>query len=320
MNIDNEQKLAELESVELQDLIDLEFLQKFQDSFSRSIGVASITQDIHGNSVTSPSGFTEFCMQLTHGTPEGNRRCHECDIKGAEESVRTRKPTLYHCHAGLIDFAAPIMVGDKQIGTIFGGQILTETPDENKFRRIAGEIGVDPDKYWNSVKQIRVVPEESVQAGANLLFLVAGTLSKMGFEKHKLKKMTGIFYEHLTQIAAAMEQLAASAMEVTENENVLFKEINEVHGVSLQIDDVLAFIKQIAEETKMLGLNAAIEAARAGDAGRGFGVVAEEIRKLSDESKQTVNTIREFTLRIEESVGNTLKTSEGTLRTAEQQA
>ncbi|MGI5920862.1 MAG: PocR ligand-binding domain-containing protein [Syntrophomonadaceae bacterium] len=315
-----ERNASDLDNLTLKDLFDLDFLQRFQDDFSKCLGVASITQDIHGNNVTKPSGFTEFCMDFNHGTPEGNRRCHECDIKGAEESFRTKKPSVYHCHAGLIDFAAPIMLGDRQIGTVFGGQVLTEEPDEAKFRRIAVEIGVDPDKYCQALRKIRAVPEENIQAGARLLYDMTGMLSKIGYEKYRLKKTTSVFYEHLTQIAAAMEQLAASAMDVTENENKLYREIKEVHSVSLQINDVLGFIKQIAEETKMLGLNAAIEAARAGDAGRGFGVVAQEIRKLSDESKQTVQTIREFTSHIEESVDKTLQSSEGTLKTAEQQA
>lgn len=57
--------------------------------------------------------------------------------------------------------------------------------------------------------------------------------------------------------------------------------------------------ENMADETQMSGLNAAIEAARAGDAGRDFGVVAEEIRKLSDQSKQTAEQIRQLTKTIE---------------------
>ena len=60
----------------------------------------------------------------------------------------------------------------------------------------------------------------------------------------------------------------------------------------------MGFIKQIADETKMLGLNAAIEAARAGTQAGDSGVVAEEIRKLSDDSRQTVVKIRDYTQRL----------------------
>jgi ligand-binding sensor protein len=53
-------------------------------------------------------------------------RCAVSYKKGGEEAARTGKPYIYKCHAGLIDFAAPIMINGVQIGTILGGQILTE--------------------------------------------------------------------------------------------------------------------------------------------------------------------------------------------------
>ncbi|GAB6179618.1 hypothetical protein JCM14036_09370 [Desulfotomaculum defluvii] len=108
--------------------------------------------------------------------------------------------------------------------------------------------------------------------------------------------------------------------EVSQNQHLLNKEIENVQSLSAQINEVLAFIKQIADETKMLGLNAAIEAARSGEAGRGFEVVAQEIRKLSDESKQTVIRIRDLTTNIQKSVHKTLESSSSTLSTTEQQA
>ena len=58
--------------------------------------------------------------------------------------------------------------------------------------------------------------------------------------------------------------------------------------VKSQINEVMDLIKEIADETRLLGLNAAIEAARAGEAGVGFGVVAQEIRNLSNDSTNLV--------------------------------
>lgn len=136
----------------------------------------------------------------------------------------------------------------------------------------------------------------------------------------QLKEMASNLGKGLSEVSAAMEEMAASASEVSQNQNSLNNDIERVQQNANEINKVLAFIKEIADETKMLGLNAAIEAARAGEAGRGFGVVAEEIRKLSDQSKQTVVQIKELIDRIHDSINNTKKVSDATLSSTEQEA
>ena len=117
-----------------------------------------------------------------------------------------------------------------------------------------------------------------------------------------------------------MEELAASASEISANQANLNNEIKNVNAVTGKIDSVMDFIKDIADETRLLGLNAAIEAARAGEAGLGFGVVAQEIRKLSADSKETVGKIKELTTIIKESVEKTVNMGNSTTDTINQQA
>lgn len=124
----------------------------------------------------------------------------------------------------------------------------------------------------------------------------------------------------LSQAASAIQQIAASASNINVNEKKLHDNVSEVADASKQINEILNFIKNIADETKMLGLNAAIEAARAGDAGRGFGVVAEEIRKLSDQSKQTADQIRQLTKSIQVSVDQAEQGTSISLKASEEQA
>ena len=80
------------------------------------------------------------------------------------------------------------------------------------------------------------------------------------------------------------------------------------------------FLRQVAEQSRMLGLNAAIEAARAGDAGRGFEIVAQEIRKLADQSKSSVPQIQALTGMITQKVQLTSKQSETSLLASQEQA
>lgn len=136
----------------------------------------------------------------------------------------------------------------------------------------------------------------------------------------KLRGMSDNLREGMTQIAAAIEELSVSAGEIMSNQGHLSARVGEIEGLSHEINSVLQFIKQIAEQTKMLGLNAAIEAARAGDAGRGFGVVAEEIRKLAEESKNTADKIRTLTASIDIEIGETNKASAISMKASEEQA
>ncbi len=246
--------MAHDDSIKLTDVIDLDFLQRFQDDFAKGVGLASVTVDIDGNPVTKPSCYTRFCEDYTHSTECGDKRCAESHRKGGEEAARTGKPVVYECHAGLIDFAAPIMLEGRLIGTILGGQVLTGAPEEAKYRKIAEEIGVDADEYVEAVKEVRLLSKEGIEAAANVLFIVANSMSKTAYQQRKLRASVSTLSDSLHQISATMEQLAASASNVSTNQNKLNSEIKNVNTVTGKIDEVMEFIKDIADETRLLGL------------------------------------------------------------------
>lgn len=173
------------ENIGLLDIVDLDFLQDFQDAFANSTNVASIMVDNTGP-ITKPSNFTDFCIKYTRGSQEGYRRCNECDIKWGKLAAEKGEPVIYSCHSGLTDFAVPIMLKGKHIASILGGQVLTHEPDENHFRKIAKELGVNENEYIEALKKINIVPEDQVKAAAQLLFLTANSISQIAHKNYEL--------------------------------------------------------------------------------------------------------------------------------------
>lgn len=91
-----------------------------------------------------------------------------------------------------------------------------------------------------------------------------------------------------------------AAGQITEN-------INELHSFMQEIKKILKIITGISEQTNLLSLNASIEAARAGAYGYGFAVVAEEIKKLADQSKSSSNMIHEIITKIQNKTDQAVK-------------
>ncbi|WP_138754533.1 methyl-accepting chemotaxis protein [Paenibacillus sinopodophylli] len=117
---------------------------------------------------------------------------------------------------------------------------------------------------------------------------------------------------------AAMNKLGSKMDEMGPGIRELSDTIQDLSGLSVKIGEVVGSISNIARQTNILSLNAAIEASRSGEAGRGFTVVADEIRKLGGQSMVSAEQIAGFIGSIQDEIALTLRASEQTVEQAAQ--
>lgn len=142
---------------------------------------------------------------------------------------------------------------------------------------------------------------------SNKISLVSGNTSDISqiVDKAKISITEG------TKVTEALNRQSHSTIEISTD---IIRDIERLDEKSLSISNIINVINGIASQTNLLSLNASIEAARAGEYGRGFAVVASEIRKLAEQSQNSVNDIRG----IIESIQEDTKKAVGTAKTAEQ--
>lgn len=174
--------------ITLTDLFDVEMLQRLQDAFSKMTGLAAIITDANGIPVTKGTNFTDFCNKYTRSSPIGCLRCQQCDKRGAELALKVGSSVTYYCHAGLMDFAAPIMAGDKMVGCFVGGQVLTSPPDITKIMQVAAEIGLDLINYLQSVMSVPYIEKSKLDDSAFFLYTLTDALSSIAYHKYIMKE------------------------------------------------------------------------------------------------------------------------------------
>ena len=187
----------------------------------------------------------------------------ELDINDKEGSILSKGTMMYECATN--NKKVTRIVPKEAFGVPFKGIVI---PIRDDLGQCIGTIGIG-----KSLKKQNTLNELSQNVA------------------HALNEIT----TNIDVVSSGATKISSATDEISTKNNDARKEVDKT-------DDILKYIKKISDQTNMLGLNAAIEAARAGELGRGFSVVAEEIRKLSDETKSAVSNITTILENIKASV------------------
>ncbi len=208
------------------DFVDIDVLQRIQDTFAQAMSVGAVTVDQTGKPVTRPSNFQPLCL-LIRSRPDGLARCQASDAESGQIAFNQNAPHTYVCKGGLLDAAAPITVNGEYLGCILCGQVLPADARPEfieEITRRSEAVGLDKEEVLPIVRKLPIMPRWRFQAAAEMLSVVANYIIELGSARLSQERLLGEAQEKAA-LEKALQEAQLRALKTQINPHFLFNSL-----------------------------------------------------------------------------------------------
>ncbi|WP_306432878.1 methyl-accepting chemotaxis protein [Paenibacillus sp. J22TS3] len=164
-------------------------------------------------------------------------------------------------------------------------------------------MSVVVDDIYHGVEKQRLSSEQSLQIADEML----NEFKAMQAKSVQMLQLSSTMSDSVASTKSTLSHLTEGMSKLTSSYTVSKETVARLEQEASDIEAITSTVKEIAEQTHLLALNASIEASRAGEHGYGFAVVAQEIRKLASQSSESVLQITELISRVQSKVSETVE-------------